>query len=107
MIFKKNNGEAATYENLNELFTTSIDVRNDLFGSYLAKNEINAAEVQKKVDVKIATYGNQLQNLRNLSDELKKVVKEENVKMMLKTVEDMEQEQAQALFNRLKTKLGL
>ena len=56
MIFKKNNGEEAKYENLNGLFDTTRDNRNDLFGSYLAEGEINAEEVQKKVDGKIKTY---------------------------------------------------
>lgn len=106
MIFKKNNGEVAEYENLNELFTKSRDVRNELFGSYLAENEIDEVEVQKKVEGKILTYENQLQNLRILNGELKKVVTEQNVQKMLKDVEDMNQEQAQALLDKLKSKLG-
>ena len=106
MNYKKSNGEEAKYENLNGLFNTTRDIRNDLFGSYLAEGEIDAEEVQKKVDGKIKTYENQLQNLKTLNEELKKAVVEQNVAKMLKDVEDMSQEQAQALIEKLKAKFG-
>lgn len=106
MLFSKINGEKANYESLNALFTTSREVRNDLFGSYLTEGDYEAATVQKKVDEKIKAYETQLQNLRTLNGELKKVVTEENVQKMLKGVDEMNQEQAQALLEKLQAKLS-
>lgn len=106
MFFKKINGDKANYESLSELFTSSREIRNDLFGSYLAEGEINVEEVQKKVAGKITTYENQLQNLRTLNGELKKAVTEQNVQKMLKNVEDMDQEQAKALLEKLQARFN-
>ena len=106
MFFKNSKNEKVEYSNLKGLFDKTRDVRNELFGSYLAEGEIDAEEVQKKVDEKIKTYENQLQNLKVLNEELKKVITEQNVEKMLKDVDGMNQEQAQALLEKLKTKLG-
>lgn len=106
MFLKKTNGEDAKYESLNELFTTSRDVRNELFGSYLAEGEIVAADVKKKVEEKIKTYKIQLQNLTMLGEELQRVVTEENVQKMLESVKDMSNEDAQALLEKLQAKLN-
>ena len=106
MIFKKTNGEVAEYEILHNLFATSRDVRNELFGSYLAEGEFDAVEVQKKVEGKIKTYETQVQNLKVLSGELKKLVTEQNVEKMMKDVESMNHDQAQALMEKLQAKLA-
>lgn len=106
MFFQKINGDKANYESLSELFTSSREIRNELFGSYLAEGEINVEEVQKKVAGKITTYENQLQNLRTLNGELKKAVTEQNVQKMLKNVEDMDQEQAKALLEKLQARFN-
>ena len=106
MLYQSSNGDKANYENLKELFTSSREIRNDLFGSYLAEGEINVEEVQKKVAGKITTYENQLQNLRTLNGELKKAVTEQNVQKMLKNVEDMDQEQAKALLEKLQARFN-
>jgi hypothetical protein len=106
MIYKKSNGNDAKYENFYELFTSSREIRNDLFGSYLAEGEINVEEVQKKVAGKITTYENQLQNLKILNGELKKAVTEQNVQKMLKDVEEMNQEQAKVLLEKLQARFN-
>lgn len=106
MVFTNNKNEHQEYANLKELFATSRDVRNELFGSYLAENEIDTVEVQKKVEGKIKTYQNHVQNLKVLDDELKKAVTEQNVEKMLKDVENMSKEQAEVLMEKLRAKLG-
>ena len=106
IIYNKSNGDEAKYENLNELFSTSRDVRNELFGSYLAEGEFDAVEVQKKVEGKIKTYETQVQNLKVLNGELKKLVTEQNVERIMKDVEDMNRDQAQALMEKLQAKFA-
>ena len=98
--------EIREFESLNELFNAPRDKRNELFGSYLTEGDFEASTVQKKVDEKIKAYEIQLQNLKTLNRELKKVVTEENVQKMLKDVEEMNQEQAEALLEKLKAKLN-
>ena len=98
--------EVKEFENLDGLFTTARDIRNDLFGSYLTEGEFDAAEVLKKVEGKIKTYEIQLQNLRTLNEELKRVVTEQNVEKMLNSVKDMSNEQAQALLEKLQAKVA-
>lgn len=106
MSYKKFNGEKAEYSNLSDLFTTSRDVRNELFGSYLTEGDFEAATVLKKVEEKIKAYEIQLQNLKTLNEELKKVVTEENVQKMLESVQEMNKEQAQALLDKLQERLN-
>ena len=106
MLYQRCNGDKANYENLKELFTSTREIRNDLFGSYLAEGEIDVEEVQKKVAGKITAYENQLQNLKILNGELKKAVTEQNVQKMLKGVEDMNQEQAKALLEKLQARFN-
>lgn len=100
------NGIVAKFESLNELFTNARDVRNELFGSYLAEGDIVAVDVKKKVEEKIKIYKAQLQNLAVLREELQRVITEENVQKMLDSVKDMSNEDAQALLEKLQAKLA-
>ena len=105
MTFFKINDKEVSFENLGELFKTSRDVRNELFGKYLSEGEIIEADLKKKVEKRIKAYNVQLQNLTLLSEELQRVITAQNVEKMLNSVKDMSNEDAQALLEKLKAKL--
>ena len=105
MTFFKIDDKEVSFENLGELFKTSRDVRNELFGKYLSEGEIIETDLKKKVEKRIKAYNVQLQNLTLLSEELQRVITAQNVEKMLNSVKDMSNEDAQALLEKLKAKL--
>jgi division protein CdvB (Snf7/Vps24/ESCRT-III family) len=80
-------------------------IRIELFGSYLSKSFV-LETVLTNTDNNIKELGSQLSNLKLLKDELEKQVAEKKAKKMLEDVEKMSEDDAQALFNQLKVKLG-
>ena len=111
MQLKKADGSASIYDNLDELFRAKRSVRNELFGSYLAEADedgnIKPSVVLTKVDEKIKSYGLYLSNLKTLRGEVSRLVADEEAERLQGTVNEMSNEQAEALMNQLKQKLGL
>ena len=105
MTFFKIDDKEVSFENLGELFKTSRDVRNELFGKYLSEGEIIETDLKKKVEKEIKVCNVHLQNLTLLSEELQRVITAQNVEKMLNSVKDMSNEDAQALLEKLKAKL--
>lgn len=111
MQLNQADGKTSIYDNLDELFRAKRSVRNELFGSYLTEaNEdgnIKPSVVLTKVDEKMKSYGLYLSNLKTLRGEVSQLVADEEAKKLQGTVNDMSDEQAEALLNQLKQKLGL
>lgn len=109
--FKKQDGTECAFDNLEKLFSTKIDVRNELFGSYLTEADddgnINPSVVLTKVDEKIRIYGLYLTNLKSLRVEVSRLAADEEAKKLQGTVDDMSNEEAERLLKQLKSKLGL
>ena len=110
MQLKKADGTASIYDNLEELFRAKRSVRNELFGSYLTEADedgnIKSSVVITKVDEKMKSYGLYLSNLKTLRGEVSRLVADEEAERLQGTVKDMSNEQAEALMNQLKQKLG-
>ncbi len=110
MQFKKTDGTTSAYDNFDELFKTKRSVRNELFGSYLTEADedgnIKPSVVLTKVDEKIKSYGLYLSNLKTLRGEVSRLVADEEAERLQGTVKEMSNEQAEALMNQLKQKLG-
>lgn len=109
MIFKNNKNKELSFETIQDLFsTTERNVRNDFFGSYLgdSKSPIPSV-VLEKVDEKITTYKRYLNNLNTLREVVSVLAADEDAKKLQGTVNDMSNEQAEALMKQLKEKLGL
>ncbi len=110
MQLKKADGSASIYDNLDELFRAKRSVRNELFGSYLAEADedgnIKPSVILTKVDEKMKSYGLYLSNLKTLRGEVSRLVADEEAERLQGTVKEMSNEQAEALMNQLKLKLG-
>ena len=110
MQLKKADGTTSSYDNIEELFKAKRSVRNELFGSYLTEADedgnIKPSVVLTKVDEKMKTYGLYLSNLKILRSEVSRLAADEESKKLQGTVNDMSDEQAQALMNQLKLRLG-
>lgn len=100
----------STINDLKELFRAKRSVRNELFGSYLTEADddgnVKPSVVLTKVDEKMKSYGLYLSNLKNLRGEVSRLAADEESKRLQGTVNDMSNEQAEALLNQLKQKLG-
>ena len=83
MLLKRTNGKDYSVKNLNELFCSEE----------AAKANIKESE-------------RQLENLKALESELKRLIAEEKAKKLLEDVKQMSDADAQALFEQLKVKLG-
>lgn len=109
--FKKSDGTECTFNNLEELFRVKRSVRNELFGSYLTEvdenGNIKPSVVLTKVDEKMKSYELYLSNLKTLRGEVSRLVADEEAERLQGTVNDMSEEQAEALLNQLKQKLRL
>ena len=110
MQLKKADGTPSTCDNLEELFRAKRSVRNELFGSYLAEADedenIKPSVILTKVDEKMKSYGLYLSNLKTLRGEVSRLVADEEAERLQGTVNEMSNEQAEALMNQLKQKLG-
>jgi hypothetical protein len=106
MLLKRTNGKDYSVKNLNELFCSDKrKLRNELFGSYLSKTFVpEAILVTSQNNIKESER--QLENLKALESELKRLVAEEKAKKLLEDVKQMSDADAQALFEQLKVKLG-
>ena len=111
MQLKKADGTTSSYDNIEELFKAKRSVRNELFGSYLTEADedgnIKPSVVLTKVDEKMKTYGLYLSNLKILRSEVSRLAADEEAERLQGTVNEMSNEQAEALMNQLKQKLGL
>lgn len=111
VIYKKADGTTSTFNNLEELFKAKRSVRNELFGSYLTEvdedGNVKPSVVLSKVDEKMMSYGLYLSNLKTLRGEVSRLVADEEAERLQGTVNEMSNEQAEALMNQLKQKLGL
>ena len=106
MTLKRKNGKDYSVKNVSDLFSSDKrKIRIELFGSYLSKSFV-LETVLTNTDNNIKELGSQLSNLKLLKDELEKQVAEKKAKKMLEDVEKMSEDDAQALFNQLKVKLG-
>lgn len=109
--FNKLDGTVSTLNNLEELFRVKRSYRNELFGSYLAEADeegnFKPSVVLTKVDEKIRSYELFLSNLKTLRDEVSRLVADEEAERLQGTVNEMSNEQAEALMNQLRQKLGL
>lgn len=110
VIYKKADGTTSTFNNLEELFKAKRSVRNELFGSYLTEvdedGNVKPSVVLSKVDEKMMSYGLYLSNLKTLHGEVSRLVADEEAERLQGTVNEMSNEQAEALMNQLKQKLG-
>ena len=108
--FKKTDGTMSTFNDLKELFAAKRSVRNELFGSYLTEvdenGDVKPSVVLTKVDEKIKSYGLFLSNLKTLRGEVSRLVADEEAKKLQSTVKDMSDDNAKALYDQLKQKLG-
>ena len=106
MIFIKKSGKDCQVESVNELFgSDKRKLRNELFGSYLSKTFV-ADTVLSNAESNIKEIGRQLSNLQLLVEELKKQQAEKKANELMRDVDAMSQEQAQALLEKLQAKLA-
>ena len=109
MVFINEKDKEKSFENLKELFGCERNERSGYFGSYLGEKgkEPIPSVLLSKVNDRIATYGRYLSNLETLRGEVSRLAADEESKRLQGTVNDMSDEQAKALMNQLKLKLGL
>ena len=104
--FFNKDGSMRSMVSLEELFNSeNRKDRNELFGSYLCKSYLPET-ILTNVDIKIKEINHQLSNLEQLKVELQKHIDEKNAKELQERVDKMSKEEALALMEKLKTKLG-
>ena len=111
ITFINKDGKDLSYEGISEFFQTKRSSRNELLGSYLTEPDdngnIKASVVLTKVDEKIKSYELFLNNLKNLRVEISRLAADEEAKKLQGTIDDMSIERAQALLEKLQSKLSV
>jgi len=107
MVFKNKKNEEKSFLSITDLFSTDKNVRNDFFGSYLSdKKDPSASVVIEKIDDKVSTYSRILSNLQTLRKELTQLASDEEARKLQGTIDGMSVEQAQALMEKLQSRLS-
>ena len=107
MNFQNKKGKVVTVKSVSELFGSDKGkMRIELFGSRLSTKKFNLNKVIENCDNNIKEFNRQLSNLKQLKDELQKLVAEQKAKELRESVDKMSEEDAQVLLEQLKAKLG-
>ncbi len=107
MNFQNKKGKDVTVKSVSELFGSDKGkMRIELFGSRLSTKKFNLNKVIENCDNNIKEFNRQLSNLKQLKDELQKLVAEQKAKELRESVDKMSEEDAQVLLEQLKAKLG-
>ena len=98
------NGKEVEYANVAAVFNTTRKERNEYFGKYVAEKPINIGAVANKVKELVKEYNLYLDNLKVLADAVAMEKKAEDAKKLAEQVNEMTDEQLEALKTAIKAK---
>lgn len=108
MKIQRINSKEVEFENVAAVFNTTRKVRNEYFGKYVAevsdKNPLNLDAIANKIKELKEEYNLYLTNLNVLADAVKEEKKEADAKKLTEQVNNMSNEQLEALKAAIKAK---
>ena len=108
MKIQKINGKEVEFENVADVFNTARKERNEYFGKYVAEvsdtNPLNLDAIANKIKELEKEYNLYLNNLNTLANAVKEEKKEADANKLTEQVNNMSNEQLEALKAAIKAK---